>query len=120
MEKHFGKVLDVNGEDSHSVLNAYEKYGDTVEYIRWYPDPEGMSKYEYWGMIDQSEKIGKVPYLTNSPEGFINVQNKELAFARWKEAGINCPDFFVYKDKEDFYKQHEANPITFCLDSITA
>ena len=113
MEKHFGKVLDVNGEDSHSVLNAYEKYGDTVEYIRWYPDPEGMSKYEYWGMIDKSEKIGKVPYLTNSPEGFINVQNKELAFARWKEAGINCPDFFVYKDKEDFYKQHEANPITF-------
>ena len=48
MEKHFGKVLDVNGEDSHSVLNAYEKYGDTVEYISCYPDPEGMSKYEYW------------------------------------------------------------------------
>ena len=37
MEKHFGKVLSVDGEDGHSVLDAYEQYKDTIEYIRWYP-----------------------------------------------------------------------------------
>ena len=33
MEKHFGKLLDVNGEDSYSVHYAYEKYKDTVENV---------------------------------------------------------------------------------------
>ena len=113
MEKHFGKVLNVNGEDGQTVKQAYEKYKDTVEYIRWYPDPELMSRSEYDGMVRQNKEIGNLPYITNSAEGFLFVQNKELAFERWKQVGINCPDFFVYSDKEDFYKKKEETSMDY-------
>ena len=33
LEKYFGKVLDVNGEDGFSVFDAYKKYKNDVEYI---------------------------------------------------------------------------------------
>jgi glutathione synthase/RimK-type ligase-like ATP-grasp enzyme len=113
LEKHFGPVLDVNGEDGHSVLDAFNKYKDTVTHIRWYPDPEQITKEEYLGMIRQNELIGNLPFITNSAEGFINVQSKEYAFKKWKEKGINCPDFFVYKDKSDFYIQQEKHKMSF-------
>jgi D-alanine-D-alanine ligase-like ATP-grasp enzyme len=113
LEKHFGPVLDVNGEDGHSVLDAYNKYKDTITHIRWYPDPEQITNEEYLGMIKQNEAIGNLPYITNSAEGFINVQNKECAFQKWKDNGINCPDFFVYKDKKDFFKQQEKHNISY-------
>ena len=51
LERYFGKVLDVNGEDSKSVLNAFNEHKDTIEYIRWYPDPELMTLNEYNGMV---------------------------------------------------------------------
>jgi hypothetical protein len=113
LEKHFGKVLDVNGEDGHSVLDAYNRYGDTVKYIRWYPDPELMTNEEYLGMVNQNNEIGNLPYITNSVEGFLSVQSKEEAFKLWKTNNVNCPDFFVYKDKEDFYLQQEKYNIPF-------
>ena len=47
MEKHFGPVLDVNGEDGHSVYDAFKEYKDTIEYIRWYPCPESCTEEEY-------------------------------------------------------------------------
>lgn len=113
MEKHFGKVLNVNGEDGSSVIRAYNEYKDSIEYIRWYPDPELMNRTEYEGMVWQNKEIGNLPYITNSAEGFLFVQNKELAFQRWKEVGVNCPDFFVYKDKKDFYVQQEEHQISY-------
>ena len=111
MEKHFGTVLDVNGEDGHSVQEAFEKHKDTVKYIRWYPDPELLNADEYKGILLQNNNIGNIPFITNSAEGFINVQNKESAFKVWKDNKVNCPDFFVYKDKADFYIQQEIHKI---------
>ncbi len=113
LEKHFGKVLDVDGEDGHSVIEQYEKYKDDIRYIRWYPDPDEMNREEYEGMLKQRQQIGDIPFITNSPIGFLSVQNKEVAFARWKDVGVNCPDFFTYEDKNDFYKQREKHPIAF-------
>lgn len=113
MEKHFGPVLDVNGEDGSSVLTAYEQYKDTVSYIRWYPDPELLNAIEYNGILNQNKLIGNLPYITNSASGFINVQNKEAAFKIWKEHNVNCPEFFVYRDKTDFYLQQEKHNIAF-------
>jgi len=111
MQKHFGPILNVNGEDGHSVLEAFNKHKDTITHIRWYPDPELMTKQEYDGMVAQSEAIGNIPYITNSAKGFINVQCKEEAFKVWKENDINCPDFFTYNDKKDYYLQQEKTPI---------
>ena len=111
LSRYFGPVLDVNGEDGYSVLEAYNKHKDTVTHIRWYPDPELMTKQEYDGMVAQSEIIGNIPYITNSAKGFINVQCKEEAFKVWKENDINCPDFFTYKDEKDYYTQQEKTPI---------
>ena len=51
MERHFGPVLDVNGEDSFSVLKAYQQHKDTVKYVRWYPDPELITEKEYKGKL---------------------------------------------------------------------
>jgi len=111
LKNHFGPILNVNGEDSHSVLDAYLKHKDTIKYIRWYPDPEKMTNAEYQGMLNQSKQIGNIPYITSSPEGFICVQNKEKAFEIWKQNNINCPDYFVYRNKEDFYVQQEKHKI---------
>ena len=80
IQKHFGAILNVNGEDGCSVLKAFNKYRDTISHIRWYPDPELLTKPEYDGMVNQSNIIGDIPYITNSAKGFINVQNKECAF----------------------------------------
>ena len=113
MQKHFGPVLNVNGEDGYSVLEAFNKHKDTITHIRWYPDPELLNHHEYTGMVNQSKIIGDIPYITNSAEGFINIQNKECAFKKWQKNGINCPDFFVYKDINDFYVQQEKHNISF-------
>lgn len=113
MQKHFGPVLDVNGEDGTSVLKAYEQYKDTVEYIRWYPDPELITEKEYKGMLAQNKATGNLPYITNSAEGFKYVQSKEETFKRWKEAGVYCPDFFFFDNANDFYSQQEINKIEF-------
>ena len=75
LEKHFGPVLDVNGEDGVSVLKAFEKHKDTVEYIRWYPDPELLTEKEFKGMLYQNEKIGNIPYITNSAPGFKGMED---------------------------------------------
>ena len=110
MEKHFGPVLNVDGEDGKSVTQAFKEHKD-ISHIRWYPDPELITNEEYSGMIKQNKEIGNLPFITNSAEGFINVQNKENAFKVWKENGINCPKFFNYNDKSDFYKQQEEHNI---------
>jgi hypothetical protein len=39
-----------------------------------------MNGSEYKGMLIQSKQIGNIPYITNSPEGFLTVQNKDEAF----------------------------------------
>lgn len=113
MEKHFGPVLDVNGEDGISVLKAFNKHRDTVDYIRWYPDPELVTEEEYNGMLEQDNATGYLPYITNSAEGFKFVQSKEKTFKRWKESGIYCPDFFSFEDARDFYKQQEIHKIEY-------
>ena len=111
LERYFGKVLDVNGEDSKSVTNAYDKYSDSIEYIRWYPDPELITLEEYNGMVRQNEIIGDLPFITNSARGFINVQCKEEAFKVWKKNKIHCPDYFTFEDEKDFYTQQEINQV---------
>ena len=113
LEKHFGPVLNVNGEDGHSVLKAFNQNKNTISHIRWYPDPEGLTYNEYMGMVEQSNKIGNIPYITNSAQGFINVQNKECAFRKWKDNKVNCPDFFTYEDAKDFHIQQEKHNISF-------
>jgi D-alanine-D-alanine ligase-like ATP-grasp enzyme len=113
LEKHFGPVLDVNGEDGVSVLKAFEKHKDTVEYIRWYPDPELLTEKEFKGMLYQNEKIGNIPYITNSAPGFKYVQSKEETFKKWKEAGVYCPDFFYFEDSSNFYVKQEENNIEY-------
>ena len=112
MERHFGPVLDVNGEDGHSVLEAYEKYKDTLEYIRWYPCPETCNQDEYNGILQQDSQID-LKYLTNSAEGFLAVQSKEVCFDRWKKAGVNCPDFFSFENKEDFHNKLSESGIQY-------
>ena len=111
--KHFGEVLDVNGEDGHSVLKAYNKYSDSVRYIRWYPDPEGINTAEYNSMVKQSDEIGDVPYIGNSAKGFINVQCKEEAFKIWYDNDIPIPDFFTFNSKEEFYDKYTHKLIDF-------
>jgi len=111
MEKHFGPVLNVDGEDGHSVVQAFREHKNDISHIRWYPDPELMTGEEYSGMIRQNKEMGNLPFITNSAEGFINVQSKENAFKVWRENGINCPKFFNYDDKSDFYKQQEKHNI---------
>tara|TARA_R100000152_G_C6753549_1_gene177313 strand:+ start:92 stop:1162 length:1071 start_codon:yes stop_codon:yes gene_type:complete len=113
LEKHFGKVLDVNGEDGHSVLDAYNQYRDSVKYIRWYPDPEGITNSEYIQMVEQSDLIGDVPYIGNSAKGFINVQCKEETFKVWRDNDIPVPDFFTFKSKEEFYDKYNRKLIDF-------
>tara|TARA_R110000803_G_scaffold210801_1_gene283816 strand:- start:1837 stop:2934 length:1098 start_codon:yes stop_codon:yes gene_type:complete len=113
LETHFGNVLDVNGEDGSSVLDAYEKHKDTITHIRWYPDPENITRSEYDGMVSQSQIIGNIPYITNSAEGFINVQSKDTAFEVWQDAGVNCPEFFTYDTTIEFYNKLEESNITY-------
>ena len=110
MEKHFGKVLDVNGEDGFSVLESYEKYKDSVEFIRWYPCPETCNMDEYNGILSQDSKIN-LPYITNSAEGFKSVQSKEVCFQKWKDSDVNCPDFFTFNTKDEFYKNLSKSKI---------
>lgn len=102
LERHFGSVIDVNGEDGVSVLNAYNKYFDSVKYIRWYTDPELMTSREYEGSLAQSRIIGNVPYLINSAKGFKNVQCKHHAFKTWTDAGVRCPKHFSFSSREEF------------------
>ena len=112
LEKYFGKVIDVNGEDGHSVLDTYLNYKESIKYIRWYPDPELLNKDEYIGLLKQSCEIGNIPYLINSPHGFTNVQSKDEAFKIWGENKINCPTHFTFIDKEEFYSKR----ICHCLE----
>ena len=113
VEKYFGKVLDVNGEDGHSVLEAYEQYSDTVKYIRWFPSPENINGVEYNQMIQQSDRIGELPYIGSSAKGFINVQCKEEAFKVWKDNGIPVPEFFIFNTADEFYENYESSNIEF-------
>jgi hypothetical protein len=113
VEKHFGEVIDCDGEDGCSVLETYKKHKDSVEYIRWYPDPELMNKSEYDGMVDQSDEIGDVPYLVNSAHGFKSVQCKDAAFGSWRKNNVSCPDFFVFETYEDFKERLEASSFTY-------
>lgn len=111
LERYFGRVVDVDGEDGTSVTSTYTKYRDSIEYIRWYPDPELLTLEEYNGMVRQNEEIGDLPYITNSAKGFINVQCKEEAFKVWKDNKVHCPDYFVFADKKDFYVQQEVHQV---------
>lgn len=113
LEKHFGKVLDVDGEDGHSVLEAYNKYSDSVKYIRWYPSPENITNQEYTQMVKQSDAIGNIPFIGNSAKGFINVQCKEEAFKVWRDNNIPVPEFFTFSEKDDFYEKLENSNIQF-------
>lgn len=113
VEKHFGQVIDCNGEDGRSVLDTYNKYEKDIGYIRWYPDPELMNAQEFSGMVEQSDKIGDVPYLVNSAKGFKAVQCKEEAFKKWKDAGVECPDFFSFSNTKEFHEKLEAAPFTY-------
>tara|TARA_Y100001935_G_scaffold252888_1_gene257758 strand:+ start:452 stop:1555 length:1104 start_codon:yes stop_codon:yes gene_type:complete len=113
LEKYFGKVIDTNGEDGYSVLETYEKYKDSIEYIRWYPDPELLTKKEYLGMLYQDYKIGDLKYLINSPKGFINVQSKEEAFKVWKRNEVRTPAFFSFSNELDFQFNFENSNIDF-------
>ena len=108
LEKYFGKVIDVNGEDGHSVIDTYNKYHDSIKYIRWYPDPELLTKDEYLGILKQSCEIGSIPYIINSPHGLLNVQSKEEAFKIWKNSNINYPNYFSFSDNKEFYEKLET------------
>ena len=112
LERYFGPVLDVNGEDGKSVVEAYNRYKNSIEYIRWYPDPELITLQEYNGMVNQSNAIGNIPYITNSAKGFINVQCKEEAFKVWKDNKIHCPDFFTFENEKDFFVQQEHHKVS--------
>ena len=113
LEEHFGKIIDVPCDDGFSVLRAYKENRDSLKYIRWYPDSELTNRLEYDGMLKQNEKINNLKFLTNSAEGFINVQNKEKAFKIWKENGINCPNFFSFETKKEFYENLVKSKIKF-------
>lgn len=113
VEKHFGEVLDCNGEDGVSVLEAYNQNKDSIEYIRWYPDPELMTQIEYEGMVKQSEEIGDLPFLVNSAVGFKAVQCKDAAFDLWKKAGVHCPNYFSFGSIEEFYKNLDEAQFTY-------
>ena len=120
LEKYFGKVLDVNGEDGFSVFDAYKKYKNDVEYIRWYPCPETCNSSEYEGMVKQNSQINSslgylhtMKYLTNSVNGFKSVQSKDVAFKIWKENGVNCPEYFTYTNQEDFLYKYESTNFDF-------
>jgi len=113
LEKYFGSVLDVDGEDGRSVLEAYNQYKNSIKYIRWYPDPELITNKEFNGLVNQSKEIGPLPFITNSAAGFKYVQNKEEAFKKWKENGVNCPEFFTYLNRDDFYKEFEKSKINY-------
>jgi len=112
LEKHFGRVLNVDGEDGYSVLDAYKKYKDTLEYIRWYPCPETCNSQEYTGILLQDKEID-LKYITNSARGFKSVQSKEVCFETWKNNGVNCPDFFTYQNKDDFHKKLSESSIQY-------
>lgn len=113
VEKYFGSVLDCDGEDGVSVLNAYKENKDSVEYIRWYPDPELMTKGEYEGMVKQSDEIGRVPFLVNSAVGFKAVQCKDFAFDLWKRNGVHCPDYFSFNSLEEFHENLSKASFTY-------
>lgn len=113
LEKYFGKVVDVNGEDGFSVLEAFNKYHDTIRFIRWYPDPELLTTNEYLGILRQSCEIGNIPYIVNSPHGFLNVQSKEEAFKIWKKNNINCPKHFTFSSKNDFYEKLDTTEFDY-------
>ena len=112
LEKHFGRVLNVDGEDGYSVLDAYKKYKDTLEYIRWYPCPETCNSQEYSGILSQDNQLD-LKYITNSAKGFKSVQSKEVCFETWKKSGVNCPDFFTYQNKDDFHKKLSESSIQY-------
>ena len=112
LEKHFGKVLNLDGEDGYSVLDAYKKHKETLEYIRWYPCPETCNSQEYTGILLQDKEID-LKYITNSAKGFKSVQSKEVCFETWKNSGVNCPEFFTYENREDFYDKLSESSIQY-------
>jgi len=113
--KYFGEVIDVDGEDGASVIEAFNKYNDSIQYIRWYPDPELLTKQEYLGILKQGCEMGSIPYIANSPHGLLNVQSKEEAFKIWKNNNINCPDYFIFSSKKDFFIKLDENNFTYPL-----
>ncbi len=121
LEKFFGKVIDVNGEDSYSVSKTYEMYKDSIEYIRWYPCPEDISREEYDGILSQNKNIGDIKYICSSAEGVIFSQCKEKAFERWKENKIPIPNFFSFSSetefKEKFLESHIEYPFLLRLNN---
>ena len=112
LEKHFGLSIDVDNGDGHSILDAYEKYKDTIEYIRWFPCSETTTAKEYQSILNQNSQLD-LKYITNSAKGFLAVQSKEETFRIWEKSGINCPKYFTYKNKEDFYKKFSESLIDY-------
>mgnify|MGYP001170952985 CR=1 FL=1 len=112
LEKHLGPVIDVDCGDNHSVLDTYEKYKDTVEFIRWFPDSENCSKEEYASILNQNKYID-LKYITNSAKGFLSVQSKDESFKLWQRKGVNCPDYFTFKDSKDFKEKFSLNKINY-------
>lgn len=113
LEKYFGKVIDVDGEDGISVLNAYKKYQNSIKYIRWYPCPEDITSEEFEGILDQKNVIGDLPYICSSAKGVIYSQCKDKAFEKWKENNIPIPKFFTFLSKDEFISKYEKSDIEF-------
>lgn len=113
LEKYFGKVLNVNGEDGKSVENAFERYSDTIQFIRWYPCPEDVTEHEYDGILRQSESTGNLPYICSSASGVIFSQCKDMAFKRWGENNIPIPKNFSFTSKEEFSSKIKDSGIEY-------
>lgn len=111
LEKYFGPVIDVDCGDGYSVINTFKKYKDSVEYIRWFPDSENCSKKEYLSILEQDKQLD-LKYITNSARGFLAVQSKEETFRIWKENNVNCPKYFTFKNRNEFYEKYNEKLIS--------
>lgn len=112
LEKYFGPVIDVDSGDGYSILDTYEKYKDTVEYIRLFPCSENCDKKEYESISSQVNQLD-LKYITNSVDGFLAVQSKDETFRRWKKNGIKCPEYFTYDNERDFHNKMSESSIEY-------
>lgn len=110
IEKHFGPVLDVSCDDGISALRAYEKYKDSLEYIRWFPDTDTCNSKQYKGILNQDSQIG-LKYIANSAKGFLAAQSKDETFKIWQKNDVYCPNYFVFHNKTEFYEKLSESKI---------
>lgn len=109
LEKHFGGRTICSPDDVVQTV-----MGTSAEFVYWRPNTEATTKVE-WSKCCRAERELEAMGIKfiNPVHAFPSAQSKEVAFLKWTVAGIPCPKFFTYKDRDDFHNQLEQSGIEY-------